>query len=66
MCSNCNADSNQSVMDFTVVGGQLAHLTKLQAFFRKRKRQTMTDKQNHYQKIVKKLSLCVENQMCNK
>ena len=37
-------------MNFTVVGGQLAHLTKLRCFIRK---QAKNDKQTkHYQKIV--------------
>ena len=36
---------SQSVRDFTVIGGKLAHLTKLQWFIRKCKRARMTDKQ---------------------
>ncbi len=39
--------------------GQLAHLSKLQFFIRKRKRQNSNiDKQNHHQKTVEKLSPC--------
>jgi len=50
-------------MDFTVVGGQLAHLTKLRCFIRK---QTKNDKQTkHYQKIVRNLSLSKVT-ICNK
>jgi len=52
-----------SFMDFTVVGGQLAHLTKLRCFIRK---QTKNDKQTkHYQKIVRNLSLSKVT-ICNK
>ena len=40
--------------------GQLAHLTKLQFFIRKRNRQKSNiDKQNHHQKNVEKLSPCL-------
>ncbi len=42
-------------MDLTVVGGQLAHLTKLRFFIRRRDRQTSDiDKQeDHRQETVK-------------
>ena len=50
-------------MDFTVVGGQLAHLTKLRCFIRQ---QTKNDKQTkHYQKIVRNLPLSKVT-ICNK
>jgi len=48
--------------------GQLAPLTKLQSFIRKRNRQKCNiDKQNYRQETVRKLSPCVgSTYMCNK
>jgi len=43
--------ASQSVRDFTVVGGQLAHLTKLQFVISRQNIQNgNVDKQNHHQK----------------
>jgi len=43
---------SQSVRDFTVVGGQLAHLTKLRFSANKTDKTGNIDKQNHRQKSV--------------
>jgi len=44
--------TSQSVRDFTVVGGQLAHLTKLRFSANKTDKTGDIDKQNHHQKSV--------------
>ena len=49
----CVSLASQSVIDFLIDGGQLAHLTKLQIFISKQNRQNgNVDKQNHHQKHV--------------
>ena len=51
--SVCPYSVGQSVRDFTVNGGQLAHLTRLQFFISKQNRQNGNiDKQSHHQKHV--------------
>jgi len=54
-CCSMPVAGCQPVRDFYSRWGQLAHLTKLQFFIRKRKRQNSNiDKQNHHQKTVEK------------